>query len=124
MYRKAERLSQETGCWLYISAQHLTANMGFVNYTSLRLRRDARRQVTDVQNQFHAIFTSLLQSRRTEAAQLILQAQKATEDLRKVEEDARKVRAELLQQEALVAEKDTYITQLQAQLLTATKVSV
>jgi hypothetical protein len=106
---QCERLSLETGCWLYISGQHATANLGFANYASPRLRREGKSQLIDIQNSFNAIFSSLLESRRLEAVQLSLQAQKAKEELQEAE-------AELATQAGLISEKDAYIAHLQSQL--------
>lgn len=103
MHLKCERLSAETGCWLYISGQHVNANMGFYSYASPRLRRESRDQVTDIQNSFAKAYASLLNARRLDAINLSLQAEKCKEDLK------------IAQQE--IAEKAAQIAQLQLELL-------
>lgn len=100
---QCERLSVETGCWLYISGQHVNANMGFYSYASPRIRREARGKVAEVQNSFNKIYTGLLSARRLEALELTWRARQAEEELQQVQQQ--------------VADKDTEIAALQSALL-------
>lgn len=102
MHLKCERLSAETGCWLYISGQHVNANMGFYSYASPRLRRESKEQVIEIQNSFAKAYASLLNARRLDAIKLNLQANKYKEDLKKAQEE--------------IAEKATHISRLQSEL--------
>ncbi len=80
---QCERLAAETGCWLYISGQHVNANLGFFNYISSRARREARDQVSEIQNAFSVMYTTLLNARRLDAVRLSLQAEQAKAELKK-----------------------------------------
>lgn len=106
---QCERLSTETGCWLYLSGQHVNASMGFYSYVSPRLRREAKDRVIDIQNSFHKTYTGLLESRRVDAVQLSIQAQQYREEL-------------LLAQQTNAAQ-EAYIAQLKAELFQAKSTS-
>lgn len=84
---KCERLSAETGCWLYLSGQHANARSGFYNYASPRVRREGKDQVTSIQNSFNTMYASLLNARRLDAIKLSAQAEKYKEDLKKAQEE-------------------------------------
>ena len=47
---KCDDISQKTGCWLLIVAQHITAQSGMVHYMSPRLRVDAPGEMEDIVN--------------------------------------------------------------------------
>lgn len=101
---ECERLSAETGCWLYLSGQHVNASMGFYNYSSPRVRREARPQVAAIQALSLTMYNSLLNARRADAVALNLQVEQGKDELHKTRQE--------------LAEKDACIAQLQAQLLT------
>lgn len=103
MHLKCERLSAETGCWLYISGQHVNAKTGFHNYASPRVRREAKEQITDIQNSFNIMYTSLLSARRLDAVKLSLEAEKCKVELKKAQKE--------------IATQNAHIAQLQAELL-------
>ncbi len=77
--------------------------MGFFNYVSPWMRREAKTQVAGIQNSFNTMYTAILHARRIEAMNLSLQAQQAREALAKAEEE--------------VAARDAQIAILQAHLL-------
>ncbi|KAH9477987.1 hypothetical protein JR316_0010220 [Psilocybe cubensis] len=60
---KCEDLSKQTGCWLFIGAQHATARSGAISYASPRLRRDAAAQAGNIGTQFSSITRNLIQAR-------------------------------------------------------------
>ena len=68
--QQCEHISTETGCWLYLAAQHPNARLPFVHYSSPRFRRDAMAQVTEITNQFHAILSGLVRARYLSAMEL------------------------------------------------------
>lgn len=76
--------------------------MGFYSYASPRVRREARDQITDIQNSSSLMYTTLLNARRVDAVAMSLQAERAREELRRVQQD--------------ILEKDAYIMRLQAEL--------
>lgn len=76
--------------------------MGFYNYISPRLRREAKAQLVDIQGSFQKTYTGLLEARRSEAAVLSIRSQRFQEQLLKIQ--------------AEVAEKDALIATLEAQL--------
>jgi hypothetical protein len=107
---QCERLSHETGCWLFIGAQHPHANKPFVHYSSDRIRHEASQQVTEVASKFSVLCASLVASRRQDA---LAMAQKLaiSEKEREVAEDA------LQQQKDIVEERDALLAHYQALLL-------
>lgn len=76
--------------------------MGFYNYVSPRLRREAKGQVEEIQQDLNMMYTSLLYARRRDAVTLSLQAQKAQAELHKAQQE--------------VAERDAYIAHLKAKI--------
>src|ERR1700761_3414790 len=57
---QCERLSQETGCWLHFSAQHLFAHGGFLHYTSPRLLREAKKDAEQIINHANRVYATLI----------------------------------------------------------------
>lgn len=103
MHPQCERLAAETGCWLYISGQHVNAKTGFCNYASPRVRRDAREEVTEIHNSSNMMYTMLLGARRSGAIELSAQAEKSKVDLKKAQDE--------------IAAQSAQIMQLQSELL-------
>jgi hypothetical protein len=80
---QCEQISHETGCWLFLAAQHPNATKPYLHYTSPRLRRDAMPQTTAITNQFHGLMTDLHRARYQNAFELqteLAQAQKTAAD--------------------------------------------
>jgi hypothetical protein len=102
MHLKCERLSAETGCWLYVSGQHVNANMGFYSYASPRFRRESKEEVINIQNSFAKAYAALLNARRLDAIKLSIQAENYKADLKKAQEE--------------IAEKAAHIARLQSEL--------
>ncbi|KIK55223.1 hypothetical protein GYMLUDRAFT_113830, partial [Collybiopsis luxurians FD-317 M1] len=87
-----EQLGEETGCWIYLAAQHPHAHKLFANYTSRRLSLDHIPLLDKIHNSVNRLFVSLQRSRRSNAAELsadllfkeaaLTQAQSEAEGLR------------------------------------------
>lgn len=77
--------------------------MGFYNYASPRVRREAKPQVVAIQAQSLKMYKSLIAARRVDAVSLNLQAEQCKEDLEKAQHE--------------LAEKEARIAQLESQLL-------
>ncbi|KAF8871837.1 hypothetical protein BD779DRAFT_1453439, partial [Infundibulicybe gibba] len=54
-----EQISSETGCWLFFTAQHLTARAPFIHYSSPRILREGEEDIESIINQFNEIFAKL-----------------------------------------------------------------
>ncbi|KAJ7704644.1 hypothetical protein B0H14DRAFT_2548090 [Mycena olivaceomarginata] len=68
LIERCEDLAQETGCWLFFTAQHTHAKEPFYHYTSPRLLRDSKSDVETVTNTFNKLFASLLAARQKDAS--------------------------------------------------------
>ncbi|KII92990.1 hypothetical protein PLICRDRAFT_62370, partial [Plicaturopsis crispa FD-325 SS-3] len=108
---RCERSSHETNSWLFIAAQHPHASAQFVHWTSPRLRRDAKADVTDLVNRFQTMINSLINARRKDAFEM----GKALEDERtrrnEAEKEAESSRQAVQQQEAELKDKNALIAQ-------------
>ncbi|KAF9060828.1 hypothetical protein BDP27DRAFT_1236172, partial [Rhodocollybia butyracea] len=91
-----ERLSAETGCWLYLATAHPNAHSAFTNYTSQRLVQE--RSLTlldDLHNTAHKMFHVLKVAHRSNAQELASDLHAATEQLAQSQSEATGMRAEL-----------------------------
>jgi hypothetical protein len=113
---QCENLSHETGCWLYLGGQHVTASSGFTHYASPRLRRDAKNPLAEIQQKFNAMFTALVSSRRREAVDLAMQLTQAQELQKEAETEAEEARLALAEEQLTAATKDALIARLQAMI--------
>ncbi|KAF8332877.1 hypothetical protein F5887DRAFT_1080617 [Amanita rubescens] len=80
---RAERLSEETGCWLAVMAQHGNAGSSATHFTSSSLRRDAKEDTVSLINQFHSITRALLVTKRQgalEMAKRLVEAEESAVD--------------------------------------------
>ncbi|KDR72063.1 hypothetical protein GALMADRAFT_213511 [Galerina marginata CBS 339.88] len=91
---KCDDLSLQTGCWLFIGAQHPTARSAAIHYASHRLRRDAPGQSGQIATQFCQLTQNLLASKNQDMLQLQTQL-----------EESRK-RSEAVENELMAAQKD------------------
>lgn len=82
--RQCEDVSTMTGCWLVLGAQHSSGVGSTIHYTSPRLARDAPEEAGAIINDFHALMTQLLQSRRTEALTLTRQLQEVEDQNKQI----------------------------------------
>ncbi|KAJ6625543.1 hypothetical protein B0H10DRAFT_1782992, partial [Mycena sp. CBHHK59/15] len=67
---RCESLSNETSCWLFITAQHVNALQPFMHYSSPRILWDAQEDVEEITNRFNRLFRDLLAVRQKEAHDL------------------------------------------------------
>ncbi|PPR05181.1 hypothetical protein CVT26_012267 [Gymnopilus dilepis] len=67
---KCEDLANQTGCWLFLGAQHPTAKLGAVNYASPRLRRDATEDSGSVATSFCRLTTKLIRAKNSDTLKL------------------------------------------------------
>lgn len=67
---------------MYLAGQHVNGTKGFTNYASPRLRRDAKNELTVVQNHFSTMTSALITSRRREAVELSIALEKANKECR------------------------------------------
>ncbi|KAJ7850688.1 hypothetical protein B0H14DRAFT_2232133, partial [Mycena olivaceomarginata] len=58
-----ERVSEETGCWLHFSAQHMFGQGGYLHYTSPRFLKEAKKDAEQIINHFNQTFASLMAAR-------------------------------------------------------------
>ncbi|KAL0947181.1 hypothetical protein HGRIS_013305 [Hohenbuehelia grisea] len=100
---RAERLGLETGCWIYLAAQHQHAQGPMISFATQRLRLEAHQQLTEYSNNFNRLMASLVMSRRQDAAQSHIHRLKAQEKLAATTQK--------------LDEKDALIKELQLQLL-------
>jgi hypothetical protein len=111
---QCENLSNETGCWLYFAAQHPTASSPFVHYSSPRIRRDAKPQLIEIQQQFLKIFSALQTSRRHEAMELAVELAQAQEQHKEAAAEVEQVRNALAEERAKIVAQEALIARLQA----------
>ncbi|KAJ4497123.1 hypothetical protein C8R41DRAFT_917777 [Lentinula lateritia] len=65
-----ERMAAESNCWVYIAGQHPNARIPFLHFASQRLRLEGPSVLDELHGSADRLFTSLLSSRRQEAAEL------------------------------------------------------
>ncbi|KIK56371.1 hypothetical protein GYMLUDRAFT_112539, partial [Collybiopsis luxurians FD-317 M1] len=93
-----ERIGVETGCWLYLAAQHPGVREPFVHFTSPRLIADYLPILDTLHDTAHKMFVSLHSTRRYDAAELAanLKVAQDNEAISKAEnEKLRQERAQL-----------------------------
>ncbi|KAJ7019934.1 hypothetical protein C8F04DRAFT_975021 [Mycena alexandri] len=64
------RLSNESGCWLYFSAQHLFATEPFLHYASPRILKEAKKDVEQITNHFNRVFHTLIAARNEDSKEM------------------------------------------------------
>ncbi|KAJ7781849.1 hypothetical protein DFH07DRAFT_949542 [Mycena maculata] len=91
---RCERLSNETGCWLYFTAQHMFATEPFFHYTSSRLLKEGKKDIEQITNHFNRLFLTLIAARNEDTKEMhkkLLSAQeneKATKEALVASENA------------------------------------
>ncbi|KAJ7838623.1 hypothetical protein B0H14DRAFT_2219988, partial [Mycena olivaceomarginata] len=58
-----EHISEETGCWLHFSAQHMFGQGGYLHYTSPRFLKEAKKDAEQIINHFNQTFATLMAAR-------------------------------------------------------------
>ncbi|KAJ7787132.1 hypothetical protein B0H13DRAFT_2299186 [Mycena leptocephala] len=67
---RCERLSNETGCWLHFSAQHMFATEPFLHYASPRILKEAKQDVEQITNHFNRTFLTLIAARNADTKEM------------------------------------------------------
>jgi hypothetical protein len=111
---QCERLSQETGCWLHFSAQHLFAHGAFLHYTSPRFLREAKKDAEQITNHASRIYATLIAARNEESKEMHKRLLLAEGDMQVAQEAERNAR---LQAETAQREMDLQSEELEAQRL-------
>ncbi|KAJ7787749.1 hypothetical protein B0H14DRAFT_2629056 [Mycena olivaceomarginata] len=111
---RCERLSQETGCWLHFSAQHLFAHGAFLHYTSPRFLREAKKDAEQITNHASRIYATLIAARNEESKEMHKRLLLAEGDMQVAQEAERNTR---LQAETAQREMDLQSEELEAQRL-------
>jgi uncharacterized protein YbcC (UPF0753/DUF2309 family) len=105
---------------LYIAAQHASASSGFTHYASPRLRREAKSQLTEINQQFNKVSAALVASRRREAVDLAMQLQQSQDQEREALAEAERTRQALSEGQSTIAAQEAVIARLQAVINSAT----
>jgi hypothetical protein len=115
---QCEAISVETGCWLYIGAQHLTATAPFAHYASPRLRQEGLAELNAFHNQLSQTMVALVAARRQEAKSIALDLAATRADLLSANLKATRSEQALLAAQAEAAHKDEWIARLEAMVAT------
>ncbi|KAJ7740001.1 hypothetical protein DFH07DRAFT_965494 [Mycena maculata] len=89
---RCEQVSQETGCWLFFTAQHMFAKEPFLHYASPRIRKEGRKEVEEITNNFNRLFLTLIAARNHESKEMhrkLLAAEEKEADAQKELQAAR-----------------------------------
>ena len=111
---QCEAISVETGCWLYIGAQHLTATAPFSHYSSPRLRQEGLAELNSIHNQLSQTMVALVAARRQEAKSLALDLAATRAHLLSANDRATHSEQALIAAQADAARKDEWIAKLEA----------
>ncbi|KAJ3564310.1 hypothetical protein NP233_g8384 [Leucocoprinus birnbaumii] len=115
---RVENLSVETGCWIYIAAQHATAVTPFVHYASPRLRAEAGPELDIIHTNFSTMMKTLVMSRRREVMELTLELEQKNEQLEATQRAAVEAQREAQAQREESLRKDAVIAQLMSRIAT------
>ncbi|KAJ7730930.1 hypothetical protein B0H14DRAFT_2640140 [Mycena olivaceomarginata] len=77
---RCERVSEETGCWLHFSAQHMFGQGGYLHYTSPRFLKEAKKDAEQIINHFNQTFATLMAARHQETKNMHKRLLLAEED--------------------------------------------
>ncbi|KAJ3569440.1 hypothetical protein NP233_g5045 [Leucocoprinus birnbaumii] len=113
---RVENLAVETGCWIYIAAQHATAVTPYIHYASPRLRAEAGPELDIIHTNFSIIMKTLIMARRREVMELTLELEENREQLHNAQKDTENARREAEEHRAESARKDAVIARLMAQI--------
>lgn len=114
-YHQCERLSQETGCWMYITSQHPDAHNSFEHFTSRRLLNEPDHSLLDeLHNNAARMYNVLYRSRHSNLQQMTAQARDAEEVATKAREVAARAEAELDATKKQLQESQAIIDRLSA----------
>ncbi|KAK7059855.1 hypothetical protein R3P38DRAFT_3252100 [Favolaschia claudopus] len=125
---RCERMSNETGCWLYFTAQHLFAHAPFLHYASPRLLKEGKKDTEQLTNHFNKLFATLIALRNEESKDMhkrLLSAEDdkkaATEALAAAQDSEREAvqRAQSSEQQVEAQREELEAHQLQIEALKA-----
>lgn len=102
---------------MYLAAQHTNSKQEFISYASPRLRREAKPQLTKIQNSFHAMTSALITSRHSDTVELALALDTAN---KQAELAASKASTALEEERSAHLAKDARIAKLEAILAAST----
>ncbi|KAJ3562490.1 hypothetical protein NP233_g9535 [Leucocoprinus birnbaumii] len=102
-----EALAHQTGCWIYLAAQHTTAVNPFVHYVSPRLKREGASQLNQIHAQVSKLMRSLIESRRAAVTEKNMELEETQAKL----DDASK---QLMEQEKKLQRQQELIDRLMA----------
>jgi hypothetical protein len=63
-------MSYETGCWLFVAAQHPNGGQHMMHYSSPKLREEGLLETNILVNKFNHLMGMMVSARRTNAMQL------------------------------------------------------
>jgi hypothetical protein len=106
---QCERLSHETGCWLFIGAQHAHASSPFVHFASSRIRRDASKEITEIASRFNGLCSALIAARRQKALVLAQRLAVVEQEQQAAQLIVQEQRSKILEQDALIARYETLL---------------
>ncbi|KAF9061281.1 hypothetical protein BDP27DRAFT_1415363 [Rhodocollybia butyracea] len=113
--RRCERISAETGCWLYLAALHPNSHEQFSHYTSQRLEAERTlASLDDLHGSATTMFEILQRSGREGAQKLTATLQRTEATLKRVQEDNDELRIEKDRLEKETREKDELINRLRS----------
>ncbi|KAJ3556446.1 hypothetical protein NP233_g11976 [Leucocoprinus birnbaumii] len=113
---KIENLAVETGCWIYLAAQHATAVTPFIHYASPRLIAEAGPELDVIHTNFSIIMKTLVMSRRRQVMELTLELEEKREELDQAKKAAEAARVEADARREESSRKDAVIASLMARL--------
>lgn len=90
---KCENISLQTGCWLFIGAQHANATGKPLHYASPRLRKDGQMNTNEFATQFLQLIRQVTEARKINVLELQNQLRRSEQEKAVIEES--KVNAEL-----------------------------
>ncbi|KAF8869485.1 hypothetical protein BD779DRAFT_1391358, partial [Infundibulicybe gibba] len=100
----SERISEETGCWLVLMAQHASGASVATHFSSSRLRRDAREDTVDLINRFSDLTSAVLMAKRDETLKLAKKLGEMEAEKQEAEAEISTTQQSLATKEAAIAE--------------------
>lgn len=104
-------LAVQTGCWVFLGAQHPNATSGPINYTSSRLRRDAPELTGELVTEWCDLVRALLLARRTDALEVGKRLVATQNEAAARAQEAEILKRELAARTAAEVEKDKELEQ-------------
>ncbi|KAJ7233196.1 hypothetical protein C8J57DRAFT_1250066 [Mycena rebaudengoi] len=115
---RCEALSNETSCWLFVTAQHINATGPFMHYSSPRILRDGKIDMEEITNKFNKLFHTLIAARNEEARMMSKKLQLAEESHASTSRELEEVRKEAEGQQRKMQEQQEIIENYKRMLAT------